>query len=80
MAFTRSGAYWNVAFSGSGFVFALAQFGVFSWAKNFRDHWDRPVFVDLERAGRGFDDAVLWTAGGVSGRNDSAPHVFQNVA
>jgi len=80
MELPRGGACWNVALSAGGFGFALAEFGVFSWAKDFRNHWDCSVFLNLERAGRGFDDVVLWTAGGVSGRNDSAPHVFQNVA
>src|SRR5882672_8301432 len=44
MEIPRSGACWNVGLSASGFGFALAQFGVFSRAKNFWDHWDCFVF------------------------------------
>src|SRR5437773_6465805 len=78
--FARGGALWNAALSTSGIGFALAEFGIFRWAQNFRDGWNFSFFADLERAGGGFDDAVPRPASGISRRNDSLAHVCQNIA
>src|SRR5882672_1400681 len=80
MEFAKGSALWNAALSTGRFGFALAEFGIFRWAQNFRDGWNFSLFADLERAGGGFDDAILRAASGISRRNDSLAHVCQNIA
>ena len=80
MELAGRGPVWYVGFSASRPGVAVAQLGVLYRTEGFRHFRHSPFFGDLERVRRCVHDPLLWFGSGVSRRNASVAHFFENRA